>query len=583
MMTNRWLNVVLGVVVALGLVGVAFYERPRAAEERAELLDQDVAEADTVDADLDADRRDPSEGLAEAQEALDGDADAGAAAALGAYGVTAGHPEAVEVGMAVLEAGGNAVDAAIAVSYALGVVEPYGSGVGGGGVMLVHVPGEDPISYDYREVAPESGELPASEIGVPGFVAGMEHIHAEHGALELPELIEPAIRLAEDGIEVNQYLHDRLAAAAHRLPIHELPQLFPGGAAIAPGEALVQPDYAEALAAIQAEGAGAVYGGALGERIAGAVSGLELSDLEAYEVVEVEPATGRLGDYDVIGSGAPTSGPTVVQLLHIAEALGVADLDPDGPEYHHAVAQAWRLALADRTEHVSDPTHADVPVDGLLDPDYAAELASAVPDDGFVAADDAEDPVHVPETDTTHLTVVDRDGTMVAATNTLSNFFGSGLTVDGFFLNDQLKNFSRDPDSVNTVEAGKRPRSFIAPTIVARDGDPLIGLGSPGGRRIPMIVAQVVLRWAAHGQSLDEATAAARFHLEGRELYVEEGTSGEVVEALAGLGYEVYTEPPVTEFYGGVQALVVDHDAGAVSGVADERRDGAWAHGGAGG
>lgn len=568
MMTDRWLNVVLSVVVVLGLAAVAIYERPRAAEERAELLGQDVAELDEAE---------ESEADGPAEVSLTDVADDVTldAAQLDEHGVSASHPEAVEVGMRVLDAGGNAVDAAIAASYTLGVVEPFGSGVGGGGAMLIHEPDGEPVAYDYREIAPDSGEAPASDIGVPGFVAGMEHAHAEHGSLDLEALIEPAVRYAEDGVEVTEYVHQRLAGAAHRLPINQLPRLFPGGEAIEPGEVVHQPDYAHVLRALQQEGADALYGGQIAEKITAEVSGLEPGDFEGYEVLEMEPAVGRFAGLDVIGVGAPTSGVTLAQHLQIAEAAGTAEAEPGSAAHIHRLAQAYRLALSDRSDHITDPSTADVPVDRLLDPAYTEERADAISDDGFVDAG-TPDPETDPESDTTHLVVVDREGRMVSLTNTLGNFFGSGLRVSGVFLNDQLRNFASDPDSVNAPEPGKRPRTFIAPAIVADDGEPVLGIGSPGGRRIPMMVAQVVERWAAHDQALDDATAAPRVHLEGRELFVEDDPAGDLVQTLADRGYEVQREAPTPEFYGSIQALRIDHDAGTVTGVADDRREGAW-------
>ena len=581
-MTDRWLNYVLSVLVIVGLVVVTLHERPRLAEQRAELLDQDAAVGDEAPSG-DPDDRDPlelrpradGEGAGSADGADSAEADEDAEEETGSYGVSAGHPLAVEVGMTVLDAGGNAVDAAVAVSYALGVVEPFGSGPGGGGALVLHEPGTEPVAYDYREIAPPSGEVPAADVGVPGFVAGMQHVHDGHGSIEIADLIEPAARHAEDGFEVDEYLYDRLTAAGGRLPIHLVPGLFPDGQPIEPGETLRQPEYADALRAIQDQGPEVIYGGELGEAIASEVSGLELADLEAYEVEEVAPARGELGDDELIAGGAPTSGPTVVQLVQVAEALGYADADPDGAAAHHAVGQAWRLALSDRTELIADPTAEDVPLPEILERDHTERLADLVPDDGFAPVEEGE-PAISPETDTTHLVIVDRDGRMVSATNTLSNFFGSGQPVSGFFLNDQLKNFSSDADSVNRAEPGKRPRSFVAPTIVARDGDPVLGIGSPGGRRIPMITSQVLLGWAHHDLELDEAVARPRFHLEGRLLELEDAPADEVVQQLTALGYEPTTELPVTEYFGGVQAMLVDPDSGELTGVADERRPGGW-------
>jgi gamma-glutamyltranspeptidase / glutathione hydrolase len=574
MMTDRWLNYVLSVVVVLGLVGVAQYNQPRDREERARFLDQELTEVDDGDGPTEIER-DPIE-LRRREDRVAAEREQ----VLGSFGVSASHPAAVEVGMAVLDNGGNAVDAAIAVAYALGVAEPFGSGIGGGGSMLVLDPDDGARYFDYRETAPVDGSMPASDIGVPGFVAGMAHVHDELGSFDLPGLIEYAARLAEDGIVVDDYLHERLEGAAHRMPIHLLPRFFPDGLPIAPGETLRQPEYAEALRLIQDQGPEVMYRGELAEAIVDAVSGLEREDLEAYEVIELDPAVGSFAGYGLLSSGAPTSGPTVIQLLQVAEKLGVADLDLDEADAYHVLAQSWRVAQAQRTANLADPTIEDVDVEALLDPEVSRRFAAAIPDDGFVEVEEDDDPITF-ETDTTHAVVVDREGTMVSMTNTLSNFFGSGLPVSGFFLNDQLKNFSADPDSINHVAPEKRPRSFITPTIVTDDeGRPVLGIGSPGGRRIPNIVAQVLVRWAAHGGSLEDSVLAPRFHLERRSLEVEQQLPDGVTQELTDRGYEVTTFVPTSEYYGGVQALLIDWDEGTIDGVEDTRRVGTWAAGG---
>lgn len=594
---DRRLHVLLAALVVVGLVTVTLVERPQLAQERAELVGQEVTEVDE-DAVGTGGSSDPLAALRQAgedgEDASDGSGgsgdgadggDAGTAESetsevLDQHGVSASHPEAIAVGMAVLEAGGNAVDAAVAVSYALGVVEPFGSGLGGGGAMVVHEDGGDPSGYDYREVVPSSGQAPASDIGVPGFAAGMEHVHDEHGELDLADLIDPAIRLAEDGFEVDATLAERLEGAAHRLPINRLPRMFPGGAPLEEGEVLVQPEHAEALQAVQREGAQAVHGGEIGEEIAAAVDEITLDDLADYAVSEPDPAVGQFAGYDVIGSGAPTSGATVVQQLQILDALDIGALERDGAERHHALAQSWRLALADRTEHLADPGFVDVPLDGLLDPAHSQAQAELIDQEGQVTlGPDDEPPLDPEQTSTTHATVVDRDGTLVAVTNTLSNFFGSGLPVSGFFLNDQLKNFSSDPESVNRAEAGKRPRSFVAPMILAQDGRPVLGLGSPGGRRIPMMLTQVLVDWAARDDDLAEAVAAPRLHLEDEELQFESNPPGGVRSALEDLGYEATDDIPTEEYFGAIQALGIDHEDASVFGAADERREGVWERG----
>jgi gamma-glutamyltranspeptidase / glutathione hydrolase len=576
-MTDRWINYVLSVVVVAGLIGVAFYNQPRDRQERAEFLDQDLTEVDD-DPDGPAEDRDPIElrrrdAGTDAAEAPDEETED----PLTEHAVSASRPEAVQVGIAVLDAGGNAVDAAVAVAYTLGVVEPFGSGIGGGGAMLVRPHDEEAHYYDYREVATRDGEVPASDTGVPGFVAGMAHVHERHGSVDVAELIEYAARYAEDGVQVDDYLNERLRGAAHRLPIHLLPRFFPDGAAITAGETLRQPEYAEALRLIQERGPEVMYEGELAEMVAEAVSGLSVEDLRGYEVLETEPAVGEFAGYQVVSGGAPVAGPALVQVLQVAERLGIADLDLGEADGVHALAQSWRVADAQRVEAVGDPSQETVDLDQLLSPDTSEAFAGAIPTDGFVDVDVAES-VASTETDTTHVVVVDRAGTMVSMTNTLSNFFGSGLPVSGFFLNDQLKNFSPDPDSVNHPAGDKRPRSFITPTIVLdAEGRSVLGLGSPGGRRIPNILAQVLVRWAAHELPLEDAVLAPRFHLEGRTLEVEEGLGGGTAQDLLARGYdEVTTFVPTTEYYGGVQALTVDWEAGTIDGVRDDRRVGTW-------
>jgi gamma-glutamyltranspeptidase / glutathione hydrolase len=577
-MTDRWLNYVLSVVVTFGLIGVAIYNQPRDRQERAEFLDQELLEIDDEppeDVERDAIELRQREDLVAADDEPGAEAQEEEEERLGSFGVSASHPAAVDVGMQVLEAGGNAVDAAVAVAFTLGVAEPFGSGIGGGGAMLVQAPDAEPRYFDYREIAPTSGEPPTSDIGVPGFVAGMAYVNDELGSVELAELIEFAARIAEDGFTVDDYLHERTRDAGHRMPIHLLPRLFPDGQALPAGETLRQPEYAEALRLIQAEGPEVMYEGQLAEAIVAAVSGLEMEDFAAYEVVEVEPSRGTFAGYEILSGGAPVAGPAVIQLLQIAEALGVADLDLQEADGFHAMAQAWRLANADRVENIGDPTIDDVDLDQLLSPTRSAQLAEAIPADGFVPIDEDDEQASL-ETDTTHVVVVDRDGTMVSMTNTLSNFYGSGLPVSGFFLNDQLKNFSAEPDSINFPAPLKRPRSFITPTIVLQDDKPVLGIGTPGGRRIPNIMAQVLVRWAAHGEGLEDAVLAPRFHLERRSLEVEESPGNGVVGELTSRGYEVTTFVPTTEYYGGVQALIVDWDSRTIDGVEDTRREGTW-------
>jgi gamma-glutamyltranspeptidase / glutathione hydrolase len=580
MMTDRWLNYVLSIVVVVGLLVVTVYNQPRVREERAAFLDQELVEVDLdvaapeepTDA-VQLRQRQPDEEISPelTQEA----AEAETPPALGSYGVSASNATAVEVGMEVLEGGGNAIDAAVAVAYTLGVAEPFGSGIGGGGSMLIKRLGDEPRVFDYRETVPINGIPPTSDIGVPGFVAGMDRVHDEYGVVEMEDLIEYAARLAENGIEVDPYLNERLQGAAHRLPIHLLPRFFPDGQAIAAGQMLFQPEYAEALRLIQEQGPAAMYEGSIGEQIAAAVPGLELEDLGAYEVLEVEPGRGSFAGYEVLSAGAPVAAPTVIQMVQTAEARGINDLDLATADAYHVQIQAWRLANNQRIERIGDPSIEDVDLSELLDPAVSQGFADLIPPDAFAEVpEDVEEITE--ETDTTHVVVVDEDGTMVSMTNTLSNFFGSGLAVSGFFLNDQLKNFSPDPASINAVAPLKRPRSFVAPLMLLEDDRPVLGIGSPGGRRIPNAVAQVIVRWAGHGEDLETAVQQPRFHMERERLLIEAPIDDDAFEQLLAWGYEVREHLPTTEYYGAIQALEVDWDTGEVIGADEIRRQGTW-------
>jgi gamma-glutamyltranspeptidase / glutathione hydrolase len=307
------------------------------------------------------------------------------------------------------------------------------------------------------------------------------------------------------------------------------------------------------------------------------VTGISMEDIRGYEVTEPEPAVGTYAGYEVVSGAPPISGTALIQTLQIAEELGINDLDLDSADAHHVMAQSYRISQRSRRVNVGDPAQEFVPLDRMLATSRTDEMAALIPPDDFVELPDEEDVRFSSETDTTHVVIVDDMGAMVSLTNTLSNFFGSGLPVSGFFLNDQLKNFSPDPESINAVAPGKRPRSFITPTILAQDDQPVLGIGSAGGRRIPFVTAQVLTRWAGHGQGLEAAVAEPRFHLEVRDLEVEDTLPDGVESELASRGYEITYTVPTTEYFGGMQALEIDHEAGRVTGVADERRAGDWA------
>ena len=495
-----------------------------------------------------------------------------------AHGVSAGHPAAVDVGMEVLDSGGNAVDAAIATAYAVSVVEPFASGLGGGGVTLVHPHGEQPTALDYRDVVAQSGQVPASNIGIPGFVAGMESLRETHGTADLDGLVAPAIALAEDGVDTSRTLADWLRSSAHRLPTGAVDHFFPGGAALAQGDALVQEQLAGTLRTISEEGAEAFYSGGLADELAGAVDGIDVESLAAYEVAETPPASGSFAGYELHSSGPPLAGAALIGVLQVTEALGVDGLEPGSADFIHAVAMSWRLAEQRLNWNVGDPAFVDVPLDELTDADANARLAEQIDMGAMLPIDPGQPDGGIEGASTTHITVVDADGTMVSMTNTLRNFWGSGRYALGFFLNDQLQNFGQRPGSPNDPpEAGKRTVASSAPVIVAdAEQRPVLGAGTPGGRRIPTVLANVLLRWGVHGEDLQEAIAAPRVHMSGGVLQPEEPLAEDVASDLRGRGHSQISQPASAYHFGSVQALELDHDAGELRGARDERRDADW-------
>jgi gamma-glutamyltranspeptidase / glutathione hydrolase len=493
-----------------------------------------------------------------------------------AHGVSAGDEAAVDAGMRIFEAGGSAVDATIAAAFAISVVEPFASGLGGGGAALVAVPGEEPSAYDYREVVATDGTIPPTETGIPGFAAGMRALHDDHGVLDWADLLEPAITLADEGTPTTPIVADQLQTAAYRLPLGELPDFFPGGVPLQEGDPLVQPELGATLRRLADAGPSDLYDGVLADELSTTVEGIDPVSLSEYRVQRDPPSRGSFAGYEVVAPAPAPPGPAFVQQLQIAEAAGVGDVAPDSADHLHRMLMAWRLADATISERLGDPAFVEVPVAELTDPVRNAALAEAVTDDGLVDPGSAEAAVDEAG-NTTHITVVGGDGTMVSMTNTLTNFWGSGEQALGFFLNDQLRRFSIGGDATNGPEPGRRSVSWGLPVLVLDEQDrAVLGVGSPGGRRIPNILGNLLVRWGLHDESLDAAVEAPRFHLEGDRLEFEVLPSDDVLDDLLGRGYGDAEVPSPVYYFGSVQALEIDHDTGDVVGATDPRRQGTW-------
>lgn len=477
--------------------------------------------------------------------------------------------------MEMLRAGGSAADAAVAAAFADAVLQPASSGIGGGGASIVVVEGEA-VHYDYREYVNSSGVVPEDGVGVPGFVAGMVQLHELHGTLPWEDLLEPAIEVAEDGAPVSAYLASSINTPLGQQVTAGLPH-FRGadGTPLQEGDLLVQQELADTMRAI-AEDPDTVYSGELAEALV-EVPGLDRETLGTYQVQVSEPAAGPVGDYTLLSGAPPLPGAAIIQMVQIAEAAGIGDVDPDSAAFVDLQTQAWQVADTSVQQHFGDPDYVEVPVDRLTDADANAEIAAQLPGAEATTAASALEEAYDGAANTTHISVVDAEGMAISMTNTITNYWGSGRYVGGFFLNDQLKRFfDIGITDANTPQPGRRSVTWSSPSMVLDDQDrPVLVIGTPGGRQIPNTTANVVTRWALHDQDLEEAIPAERFVLTDGILWLE---SDRLVEELVARGYDARAVPPANiPNLGSVQALEVDWQEREVSSHADHRRSAGYA------
>ncbi len=527
--------------------------------------------------------------------------------------VAAANPLAVEAGAEVLRAGGSAADAMVAVQAVLALVEPQSSGLGGGAFLVWYDAASGELTtLDGRETAPlaatptlfqdESGQpldffdavVGGLSVGAPGTPRLLEAAHERWGKSDWADLFDPAIRHAEGGFEVSPRLASLVGDDADRL--RRFPAtaayFFPGGTAIAQGDTLKNPDYAETLRAIANEGADAFYGGPVAADIVATVQGAEgnpgvLSerDLANYEVIEREAVCAPYRDYEVCGMGPPSSGAlTVGQILGMLNTYDLGAMGPESAEGWRLIGDASRLAFADRGRYMADSDYVPMPTKGLVDPTYLAGRAALLSgDDALPEVTPGEpewqhamlwgDDMSIELPSTSHISIVDADGNALSMTTTIENGFGSRLFVRGFLLNNELTDFSFATHDAgypiaNRVEPGKRPRSSMAPTIVMQGDAPVLVIGSPGGSRIIGYVAQAIVNWADWGMDVQQALAAP--HLVNRfgTFDLEAGTEAEALDGpLKEIGYET----DIRDLTSGLHAIEIGE---TLRGGADPRREG---------
>ena len=521
--------------------------------------------------------------------------------------VVTNHPLASAAGAEMLLGGGNAIDAAVAALFALTVVEPMMVGVLGGGIAHIRLAGGRHVVLDGLSTAPRaahgamyetvSDELPryrdtvgrANAVGplavaVPGALAGWCRALGDFGTLSVADVTAPAIRLAERGFAATPYLADCVADRTPDLARDPgLAALFlPGGAPLRAGHRVVQADYAETLRAIARDGAGALYGGALGDALADAMSrtgGLVgREDLEAYRVVEREPIRGTYRGFEILGPPPPaSSGVHVAQMLNLLEGFDVRGIGFGSADALHLLAEAMKIAFADRAVATADPDFVDVPVDRLTDKGYADDRRRLIDPArtrrwepgvlaGLPGASGGESGC------TTHVTVADAEGNVVATTQTVNGLFGACVQIPGtgMIANNYMFNFDPHPGRALSVAPGKRVFTSMAPMMVRRDGRLLHALGLPGGLRIFPSAMQALVNLLDHGMTLQEAVEAPRIWTEGGVVEMEEAFPEEVASGLAKRGHEVVR---LQRIGGGMNAIAFGDD-GTMTGAACWRADG---------
>jgi gamma-glutamyltranspeptidase/glutathione hydrolase len=525
--------------------------------------------------------------------------------------VVSGHPLANEAGLEILKAGGNAVDAAVAVGFALAVVYPEAGNLGGGGFMICRSAKGRNIAVDFREKAPKgssknmyldkAGNVTSASVeghrasGVPGTVAGLLKVLADHGTMERAAVMAPAIRLAEKGFVVDSMLAGNLIAYRDSLTKFKATKatFYPGGKPLEAGQTFRQPDLAKTLKRISDEGEKDFYEGKTAELIAKEMDRgkglITMEDLAAYKAVYRTPVTGKYRDYDIVSMPPPSSGGTcLIQMLNIVEQFDLKKFGWHSADATHIMTEAMKRVFADRSRYLGDPDVQTVPTRKLLSKSYARSRVEGI-DMKRATASSLIQPGRLPAKEpqnTTNYVVSDRMGNVVSVTYTLNDLFGSKVMVEGagFLLNDQMDDFSAKPGvpnlygltggDANAIAPGKRPLSSMAPTVVLRKGKPVLALGARGGSKIISAVFQVIVNVLDFGMSIDDAVIAPRFHhqwLPDTLRYEAGAFPLSVITALEAKGHVLKESE---EYLGAVEALAIDPKRRRLSGGADPREPG---------
>ncbi len=523
--------------------------------------------------------------------------------------VSTSHTLATDVALQVLKEGGNAIDAAVTAGFALAVTQPRSGNIGGGGFMLIAKgDNSEPEAIDYREKAPaaanetmfqdDNGDVVQNRsrfthlaAGVPGTVAGLALALERHGTLSLKQALAPSIKLARDGFTVPQRFTDGLEQARPRLerwPATRSTFYKRDGSAYQPGETFRQPKLANTLQRIAEKGVDGFYQGKTADLIVKEMERhgglITRADLSAYEPVVRSPVHGTYRGYDIYSMSPPSSGGThIIQILNILEGFPLRESGHNTADTIHWMAEAMKLAYADRSRYLGDTDYVEVPLAGLTSKSYAETLRKGISSEQARPASDIGpgQPAAYESPETTHFSVVDKWGNAVSNTYTINFSYGSGITVEGagFLLNNEMDDFSAKPGvpnaygliggEANKVEPGKRMLSSMSPTIVKKQGKNFLVTGSPGGSRIITTTLQVILNVIDHDMNIQTAVSAPRVHHQWLpdELRIEQGISGDTIRLLEDRGHTVVTNSAM----GAIQSIMVGED-GMLYGGADPRR-----------
>jgi gamma-glutamyltranspeptidase/glutathione hydrolase len=509
--------------------------------------------------------------------------------------VVATSKYAAEAGMRVLREGGNAIDAAVAVGYTMAVTHPVAGNLGGGGFAVIRMADGTTISLDFREMAPGKATrtmyldavgnvVPRLSLdgylaaGVPGTVAGMNALIEKFGTKKLDYLMQAAINYADKGFVISARNAETFVEHKERLSKYASSRKYflkPDGSTYKEGEVLVQKDLAKTLLLIARQGAKAFYEGPIADliekdmRANGGIMTKE--DLKRYKPIWREPVRGSYRGFEIVSMGPPSSGGThIIQMLNILEGYDLQTMGHNSAAAVNVMAEAMRFAYADRSEYMGDPDFVKVPVGTLTSKAYADKLRSRIQRGRAVPSDQVRPGTSFPEgSNTTHYSVVDRWGNAVSITYTINDYYGSAAAVNGagFLLNNEMDDFAIKPGvpnlygllggDANAIEPYKRPLSSMSPSIVLKDHQVYMVLGSPGGPRIITTVMQVMLNVIDHNMTIREAVDAPRVHLQWipDELRIEKnGLNADTIEKLTAMGYKVQVKPNM----GDVNAIMVD-------------------------